>query len=137
MIDYALIRQILERLYAVYPATEEGIWKIDPNENKCVQHLSYLAEHGMISVPISRDKKGNYSIGRAKITSRGIDFLQPDGGLSALAAPIIRISPDSITALIDAALITRNVPADQRSVIQKSTWGCRAGGSESCCPAAH
>lgn len=119
MIDYSLIRAMLERLREAYPGKVDGLYKLAPDEGKAVQHLAYLREHGLIEISISRDKLGNYNISRAAITAKGIDFLQPDGGLSALAAPTIRIAPESLIAIIDAALASRNVSAEDRSLIQK------------------
>lgn len=123
MLDYALIRQILEELYDVYPkALRRGELKCLQNTPHDATHkiLFYLAEHNMLTMPVNNYLGGNRTIGRLTITKTGIDFIQPDGGLSMLAAPVIRIAPENITALIDTALTARNIPADQRGVIQKT-----------------
>jgi len=118
MVDYDLIRRMLERLQDAYPDKVDGLYRMEPDEDKAVQHIAYMLEHGLIDVALSKNKRG-YNIGRARITAKGIDFLRPDGGLSALAAPTIRIAPESLISAIDAALADRNVSADERNLIQK------------------
>lgn len=120
MVDYDLIRRMLERLQDAYPDKVDGLYRMESDEDKAVRHIAYMFEHGLIDVnPFSKNKRG-YNIGRARITAKGIDFLRPDGGLSALAAPTIRIAPESLISAIDAALVDRNVPAGDRSLIQKT-----------------
>lgn len=119
-IDYEFIRAILERLDREYPARVAKPWGDESDDVKIVRHISYLVDHGLVLASITADKKGNYNISRVQITPKGIDFLLPDGGLSALTAPLIRITPDSLSALVDAVLETRNVPAEERSLVKKA-----------------
>lgn len=122
MLDYALFRSILEELSEVYPRG------LHPNDLVCMKTLSviekgkplaYLCEHRLITMGLQyRGKQPVY--GKATITMRGIDFLQPDGGLSALNAPTIRIAPESLIAMIDASLAARNVPAEERGIISEA-----------------
>lgn len=121
-LDYALLRGILSPLAEAYPRklrmsqipclVEYGIRRADAP-------LFYLYEHEMIDMAYQR-MLGQLAIGRINITAKGLDFLRPDGGLSALAAPVIRIAPDSIIAIIDAALARRGVSGEERSAIKKS-----------------
>lgn len=119
MLDYSLIRTILERLQEAYPGRVDGLYKLGDDEDKAIRHLAYLEQHRLIDITITQDKRGGYRISRGTITARGIDFLQADGGLSALAAPTIRIAPESLITVIDAALAERNVSAEERCLIQK------------------
>lgn len=121
-LDYALLRGILSTLAEAYPQklrisqipclVEYGIRRADAP-------LAYLYEHGMIDMACQR-MLGQLAIGRIIITARGLDFIRPDGGLSSLAAPVIRIAPDSIIAIIDEALTRRGVSGEERSAIKKS-----------------
>lgn len=130
MLDYALFRNILEELSEVYPRG------LHPNDLLCMKSfsiiekskpLAYLCEHGLINMALQY--RGNQPVyGRATITMRGIDFLQPDGGLSALTAPTIRIAPESFIAMIDSSLAARNVPAEERSVISETLRVAKAEG---------
>ena len=123
MLDYALFRNVLEELYSFYPKgkhyTElDSLKKQRFSDREKV--MCYLAEHGMISMPCQKHIGGQISYAKAVITAHGIDFLQPDGGLSALNAPVIRIAPESLAGIIEAALSARNIPAEQRSVIKNA-----------------
>jgi hypothetical protein len=74
----------------------------------------------MIVSSVTKRKDNSVDIASGRITEKGIDFLQPDGGLSALAAPVIRITPENLTALVDAALEKRGVSQEEQSIIRKS-----------------
>lgn len=123
MLDYAAFRLILEELYAHYPKGVgpnqiAGLMALPESEQE--KTLCYLAEHGLITVPIHKSLGGGRSYGRVTITKGGIDFLQPDGGLSALTAPVIRIAPESLVSVIDQALAAHGATGEQRSIIKKS-----------------
>lgn len=123
MLNYAAFRHILEELYMSYPKGVSpsqivSLCAIADNEQE--KTLCYLAEHGLITVPVQKYLGGGRSYGRVTITKNGIDFLQPDGGLSALAAPVIRIAPESLIAVIDQALAAKGVSCEQRGLIKKS-----------------
>ena len=87
--------------------------------------LCYLREQGLIDMDVQKILGGR-SIGGIKITARGIDFLRSDGGLSALAAPVIRIAPENLIAIIDAALAARGVSAVRRGAVQKALGVAKA-----------
>lgn len=135
MLDYALFRSILEELRNVYPA------KLHPNDISCLKEVStdkrdkviaYLSEHGLINVRMDPVRRGSQAVwSRAAITMRGIDFLEPDGGLSALAAPTIRIAPESLIAIIDEALARNNVSEAERSAVQEGLRVAGKAGLES------
>lgn len=83
--------QILLELQAIYPNLYDfqAKWQNTPEANKALVNLTYLWEHGLISEnSIMRSKTmGNlapYELGYGKITKDGWDFLQQDGGLSAI-----------------------------------------------------
>ena len=103
-----------------YPARVKKPWGDEPDDAKIVRHMAYLVDHGLVLASITTDKNGKYYIGRVQITPKGIDFLLPDGGLSALTAPLIRITPDSLSALVDAVLEARNVPVEERNFVKKA-----------------
>lgn len=119
-IDYEFIRTVLERLDREYPARVAKPWGDEPDDAKIIRHLSYMVEHGLVLASITVDKNDNYNISRVQITPKGIDFLLPDGGLSALTAPIIRITPDSLNTLIDAVMESRSIPSAERSLVKKA-----------------
>jgi len=129
MVDYARIRMVLEELYLVYPKRVHytELESLTPFCGDYEKLLFYLYEHHMITFSAHMVAKGEMRLSRVSITARGIDFIQPDGGLSALAAPTIRISPENLIAAIDAALNSRNLTIEQRSLVQDAL---RVAGTE-------
>ena len=123
MLDYALFRTLLEELANVYPE------RMLVENISCLQNmpqkerdmlLTYLAEHALIYAEKMPYRRGNKTLWYpVKIKAKGIDFLQIDGGLSALYAPIVRIAPESLVAAIDQALVKHNIPKEERGKIQK------------------
>lgn len=126
IIDFALVRAILERLQQVYPESDKEIWTMEPNPKKCIQHLQYMQESGLIQAGIQRGMpnpvtgEARYFVSDTRITTRGIDFLRPDGGVTALSGPVVRIAPDSLVALVDTVLAERQVPAEERGAVAKA-----------------
>lgn len=122
MLNYARMRNALGELYEAYPdrLVYTQIKALAPLDKEAEKLLFYMKESGLLEMSVSHAIGGGTRLGRIAITPRGIDFLQPDGGLSSLAAPVVRIAPESLASIIDAALAARDVPADQRSLVQKS-----------------
>lgn len=122
-LDYALLRGILATLKTVYPGRMRMSsipCLVAYGIERAEEPLMYLLEHGMIDMPVQRPLGGRFAFGKITLTAKGLDFLQPDGGLSALAAPVIRISPDSLVAIIDEALAARGISEEERSAVKKS-----------------
>lgn len=121
-LDYALIRDILILLKDAYPKRGNP-WGLAAShgysEEQILGHVAYLGETQHINGGYQQALGGNFLRGKAKITEKGINFLEPDGGLAALTAPVIRIAPESFTALIDAAIAASSIPAKERSRIRK------------------
>lgn len=102
-------REILEKLMAAYPSTVDVQgWDI-PN---LPSELSYLHGHGLAEVKFSgalRDVVPKPEF--AKLTVRGVDFLQQDGGLSAiLGAVTIKLHDETIKDLIAARIMQSELP---------------------------
>ena len=121
-VDFALIQDILIELRHIYPQKVRNFARdirFDPAHYYDVLH--YLKEHGCIDLEtthtLGEPKQQIVSIG---ITAKGIDFLEPNGGLSALNAPMIRITPDSFISIIDAILKDKNAPTKERGLIRKA-----------------
>ena len=84
-VDRELQREILKELKNVFPKTSEfNEPSFDNGEIKnLIANLYYLEEHGLLKITtkqLLRDK----SIIHAKITAKGIDFIEDDSGLSAI-----------------------------------------------------
>jgi hypothetical protein len=64
-------------------------------------NLIYLEQHGLIEAGISMGLDGHFSIFGSKITAKGLDFIQDDGGYSAILGTVtIKIHEESLKELI-------------------------------------
>jgi len=80
-------------------------------------NLFYLEEHGLISSLAKRE----HSIGAKRmiftgiITARGLDFLEDDGGLSAiLGAVTIKLDRENIRKLLELKIESLDIPQDKK-----------------------
>lgn len=119
-LDRDLQRKILLGLRACAPYgsddvhQELGLGEV-PFE-KIVTNLLYLAEHGLIEHGFVRQ---DYISGQsqymqtsaATITADGLDFLEDDGGLSAILGVVtVRLHDDTIKSLIEAKILASDMP---------------------------
>lgn len=126
--DRSLQRELLTYLCDIYPETAEStalkplIEKFGSREN-FVANVLYLAEHGLVVTEASREL-GRRSVdiieSFTKITSRGIDFIRADGGLSAiLNVQTIKFHKDAVVVLEDLIAISNMNEAEKEKA--KST----------------
>lgn len=78
------------------------------------ENLVYLSEHELVSL-LTRDLIGVDSaedqIVEARITAKGLDFLQDDGGLSALLNTVtVCIAPDTLRMLLGQKIMQSSAP---------------------------
>ena len=75
-------------------------------------NLIYLQEHQLIDGTLVN---GNMEIWNPGITAKGLDFLEDDGGLSAILGAItVKLDPDDLRALIAARIEESDLPTEQR-----------------------
>ena len=84
-------------------------------------NLFYLEEHGLLTgqshMNKSRDNAG-LQMSRATITSKGLDFLEDDGGLGAILSTIrVRIDSEEVNALISAHFDKANITKEKQNEI--------------------
>ena len=102
-LDRALQRQILTAAAERYPAqvavTDLGFSQTDP---ALVRTAMYLHEHGLLSATASQSISGPPVVLLLKATAKGLDFLQDDGGLTALLGVLtVRLDAETLRGLID------------------------------------
>lgn len=106
--------EILQGLRACYPAMADvQQWK----HANLAAELYYLNEHGLANVSFSK------ALGQpipkpisARLTAKGIDFLQDDGGLSAILGVVtIKLDDDTIKKMIKAKIIDSDLPQPDKS----------------------
>ena len=125
--------QIIESLYNSYPKMldEEDILKLasirisdNPEQNRefYASNLQYLKEHGLITVEIiySIDNllNGFYNL---KITAKGIDFIEQDGGLSAILNVVtVKLHSETIQQLLTAKISEAEIPEEEKNKLKEA-----------------
>lgn len=111
-----LQRTILEKLAAAYPGDTSAAWKEIENlasEELIIGNLLYLEAHGLLRSGLGRAIGSKWRINTAQfqITHLGLDFLQDDGGLSAVLGVVtIKFHDDTIKSLIEAKILQSDLP---------------------------
>ena len=120
-IDRVLQKSILDRLAACYPERDpELISEGTAEEKKQIANLLYLQEHQLVDAGLKQVLSGDYGYFGAKITARGLDFLQDDGGLTAILGTVtVRLHEDSIRAMLSAKIDTTSLPTEQKNTLKK------------------
>ncbi|MEI9532970.1 MULTISPECIES: YjcQ family protein [Morganellaceae] len=125
--DRSLQRELLKLLYDLAPNTPEQQALNDFAEkfgsmDYLVANLQYLKGHGLIDTDFQSYIGGHVEVNthKTKITSKGIDFLREDGGLSSvLNIQIIKIHSDTLSQL-ESFIIGSNMPeAEKMGLIAK------------------
>ena len=115
-----LQREILERLRDAYPNTDDSVTGIN-GDGHTAGNLFYLREHGMVTFYTSDFMDGSRNTYNIAITAKGIDFLEDDGGLSAILGTVtVKLHEDTLRQLIEAKLSATNIPEEQKSSILKA-----------------
>jgi hypothetical protein len=111
--------QVLQKLAAAYPEEldtgELGVEMDDPTWNFTAM---YLHEHGLIKARWSDMLSRGRQIHLAGITAKGLDFLQDDGGLSAILGVVtVRFEAETLQALLAAKVQASALPPEKKSKV--------------------
>lgn len=125
MLDRELQKRLLKALYDIYPAKWKQIIREYDEEHPDVVtfNLYYLSEHGLVQLNGYRNVEMSYRpIASAGITAKGIDFIQEDGGLSAILGTVmVKLHADTIRDLIEAKILrNEEIPPEEKSSLLKS-----------------
>jgi hypothetical protein len=126
-LDRALQRRILEQLATAYPS---GICPIvtifGEVEHDIVRaNLYYLQEHGLVNLGIQRrtpigEPERFIDSTATTITAKGMDFLEDDGGLSAILGVVtIKLHADTIKELLADKIDASDLPPADKSLMKK------------------
>lgn len=116
-----LQQEILIQAAEAYPLamSDESLEELRRNfgDEKLVRELKYLEESKLLhheSIIIGIDN--NISFGIIKITNKGLDFIQSDGGISAILNVVtVRFESDTLAALLTAKINQSDLPDDEKS----------------------
>lgn len=120
-VDRKLQKQILEESKEMYPnkclpVTHRDLW----NSYAFNFNAFYLAEHGLIYSHYQehRSHSAGGVIEWIRISAKGIDFLEEDGGLSAILNKVlIKFDEEDLTKLLAARLNDSNLPQEQKNSV--------------------
>lgn len=86
------------------------------DEEKLFLHLSYLEDHGLIKSGVARGLNGHHMVnsGIMSLTAKGRDFLEADGGLSAVFNTVtVKIHEESLDRI--AEFLAAHAPNQRES----------------------
>lgn len=120
-LDRELQRAILECLAEAYPRATSAVYSIRPDEDQVIANLCYLDELGLLESGVRLGVGIGGTVTGAKITARGLDFLEDDGGVSAILGTVtIKLHEDTLRQLIEARILGADIPEDEKTGILKA-----------------
>lgn len=116
LMDRALQLEMLHAMARAYPrALLAHDFGVAQDDAKAVFNLAYLHEHGLARVNLAGAMSGTKLLADACATARGLDFLQDDGGLTAmLNVTTIRLDAETVRALIEEKVEAAAIPEDEK-----------------------
>lgn len=95
-------RRILTGLAEIYPQmADPDSLQAEVGGDDYDKNLFYLQEHGLVKVGITDLMDGGIVFGPPRITAKGMDFLENDGGMSAILNTVtVRLHDDTIRDLL-------------------------------------
>lgn len=118
-LDRYLQKQVLEKLAKQYP----GVWYLSDEdwrfvatigEVKLHANMMYLHGHGLIDYKYEYRPQSE-RLGRSSITVKGLDFLEQDGGLSAILGTVtVKLHADTIRDMLEAKIMSSQLPSEEK-----------------------
>lgn len=116
--DFAEGKKIDAIYYECFPPedeTYEGDFDRITGDKELIGNLNYLEEHGLI---IHFEELGFTPT--IKITAKGIDFLEDDGGLSAILRTVtVKFDAQNLRELVAAGLLP-HVPEEKKGIVREA-----------------
>ncbi|MBF0605712.1 MAG: hypothetical protein HQL07_18715 [Nitrospirae bacterium] len=115
-LDRTMQLEILRQCRNVYP---DVIYLDQNQQNNDRNHLgntTYLYQHGLITGTTHNGDGGLlHFFDWIAITEKGLDFLEDDGGLSAILKTVtIKLDPGDLRTLLSSKVEKANLPGDQK-----------------------
>lgn len=135
-VDRDLQLKLLQQLQTAYPGRlfsgplADGL-EVDHHHLCC--NIAYLSEHGLVNAEIRVSSDGSKTLrpSPVSITASGIDFIEADGGLTAILGVLnIRLHEDSIKALITTQIEQSQLDESAKAQLIQSVKSLPAKGLE-------
>lgn len=109
-------REILRTLATCFP--EHVNTRELPGEPGDIRKtLLYLEQHGLVQNAMHAAMGGKLVIAAA-ITAQGLDFLEDDGGLSAILGTVtVRLHADTVRDLLSAKIAASDLPHEEKTAL--------------------
>src|ERR1700689_3844572 len=103
LFDRELQHRLLLKLREGYPRTLLQIAGDEAEPAAMMRNMAYLNEHALCNAIVKENGRGQMEFRGAALTAKGIDFLEDDGGLSAILGVVtVKLHADTIRDLIAA-----------------------------------
>ncbi|ANV84199.1 hypothetical protein AWQ21_07290 [Picosynechococcus sp. PCC 7003] len=110
-------KEILEKLASHYPYPCQDVFKEFDYDSELIQ-FCYLQEHGLIEY--HKIGVNPISLYKIKITAKGLDFLEDDGGLSEILGTItIKLHNETIQNLLMSKVIDSDLPEEDKNRLSR------------------
>lgn len=121
-------REILLQLREVYPTHTSFSADTEEEARELAVNLKYLEEHGLCiaDVKVSPDVPfiRLIQLGACSITAKGLDFLEDDGGFSAILDVVtVKLHADTIRDLIGEKIEATAMPPEEKSALKRRLGG--------------
>lgn len=120
-LDREYQRKILLGLRETFPdpAGADEI-QLDETDERWTFNCMYLHQHGLIEADVTQLLSVGARVHSATITAAGLDFLEDDGGLTAILGVLtVRLEADTIRALMAAKIEASALPPEEKSALKK------------------
>jgi hypothetical protein len=106
-----------------YPSMAYKVPKsLDGNDRRFYLNLFYLQEHDLCETSTQENSDGFISWRGTKITAKGVDFLENDGGLSAILGVVrVKLHADTLRDIL-AKKSTLLTPPLRKNRLLRSRW---------------
>lgn len=125
MLDRQLQRTLLERMAEVYPLPWDMDGVLGQVDELILQaNLAYLAEHDLITDALRIGVDRSVAFAAPAITAHGMDFLEDDGGLTAILGVVtIKIHDETVRKLLEVHIAGLQGSDDEKSMLRRTLDG--------------
>jgi len=118
-LDRSIQKQLLQLLADRHP--DWVMPEAAPIEREALRYnASYLCGHELIEMSSGSSIGGVIRIGAMRATSKGLDFLEDDGGLTAILGVVtVRFDAPTLKALIARSIDQSDAPEGRKASIKK------------------
>ena len=115
-LDRQLQLKLLTLMRDCYPSRAHRLPPdIRGRDKDFVFNVTYLQEHGLCVAEIQESLDSNFSWGGARITAKGIDFLEDDGGLFAILSVVtVKLEADTVKQLLSGKIDETTLPPTRK-----------------------